>query len=136
MAGCAAWLGGAFFIALINLVNLAPAPPLDGSKAIGPALAAIHPWVEKGALVLVGGAAVLWAVSTHNLFGALLAIGVLGALKRGALRPYARKLNAPEWLGSLALYGAALMLCALAFYLSLDGRLAFAFAPVASLFGR
>ncbi len=132
-----AWLGGAFFIALINLVNLAPAPPLDGSKAVGPALAAIHPWVEKGALVLVGGAAVLWAVSTHNfLFGALLAIGVLGALRRGALRPYARKLTAPEWLGSLALYAAALVLCTLAFYLSLDGRLAFAFAPVASLFGR
>ena len=32
------WLMGAFFIAMINLVNLLPAPPLDGSKALPPTL--------------------------------------------------------------------------------------------------
>ena len=28
------WLAGAFFIAMLNLVNLVPAPPLDGSKVL------------------------------------------------------------------------------------------------------
>ena len=37
------WLMGAFFIAMLNLVNLVPAPPLDGSKALGPVLTRVHP---------------------------------------------------------------------------------------------
>ncbi len=109
------WLGGAFFVAVINLINLAPAPPLDGSKAFGPALAKIHPWVERGALVLVGAAVVLWALSRHsNIFALFVGLGVFGALKRGRLRPPARALNLAEWPASVALYLVAALLCAAA----------------------
>ncbi len=67
ISGDPRWSGGAFFIAMINLLNLMPAPPLDGSKALGPALAWIHPMVERGALVLVGGAAAYWALRRGSL---------------------------------------------------------------------
>ena len=88
---------GAFFIAMINLVNLAPAPPLDGSKALGPVLARIHPMVEKAAMILVGGLAVWWGVSTGRyILAVFLAIAVLGQLRRGAWRPGEAKLTWPE----------------------------------------
>jgi Zn-dependent protease len=106
------WLGGAFFIAVIGLINLAPAPPLDGSKALGPALARIHPWVERAALVLVGAAAVVWGLATHNtLFAIFVGIGVLGSLRAGALRPPAEPLSLAEWLASVGLWAIALALC-------------------------
>ena len=54
------WLMGAFFIAMINLLNLLPAPPLDGSKALGPVLTRVHPRLEQVALLVVGGLAVWW----------------------------------------------------------------------------
>ena len=47
--GDAAWKQGAFVVAAINLLNLAPAPPLDGSKALGPLLARVHPMLERAA---------------------------------------------------------------------------------------
>ena len=120
--GQGVWLGGAFFIAVISLINLAPAPPLDGSKALGPALARIHPWLEKAALVVVGALAVLWALSTHNwIFGVFVALGVLGALKQGRVRPFALRLTGRQWLASVALYAAALGLCLAALDLSLRG---------------
>ncbi|HLI65914.1 MAG TPA: M50 family metallopeptidase [Caulobacteraceae bacterium] len=107
-----AWAGGAFFIALINLINLAPAPPLDGSKALGPALARIHPMVERAALVLVGAGAVYWAITTGNwIFGAFVGIATLGAIRTGIPRLQARPLTAPEWLASVALWLIALALC-------------------------
>ena len=53
------WLLGAVVIAAINLINLAPAPPLDGSRALGPVLARIHPMVEKGAMIAMGALVVL-----------------------------------------------------------------------------
>ena len=106
------WLGGAFFIGLINLINLAPAPPLDGSKALGPALARIHPLVEKAALILVGLLAVVLAVRTGNwIFGAFVGIATLGAIRAKSLRAPARPLNAAEWIGSVALWFLALALC-------------------------
>lgn len=121
-SGQPAWLGGAFFIAVINLLNLMPAPPLDGSKAFGPALAWIHPWLERGALVLVGGAAALWAFEHGQLLIALfVGLGTLGALRRGRLRPSGRALNGGEWLASMALYVVALGVCALAVDMSLRG---------------
>ncbi len=107
-----AWLGGAFLIGLLNLINLAPAPPLDGSKALGPALARIHPMVERGALILVGAAAVYWAVKTQNwLFGIFVGIATLGAFRTGVFRAAARPLTVVEWLASVALWLSALGLC-------------------------
>jgi Zn-dependent protease len=106
------WLGGAFFIGLINLINLAPAPPLDGSKALGPALARIHPLVEKAALILVGLVAVVLAVRTGNwIFGAFVGIATLGAIRARTLRAPARPLTAVEWIGSVGLWLVALALC-------------------------
>jgi Zn-dependent protease len=107
------WYNGAFFVGLINLINLAPAPPLDGSKALGPALARINPWIERIALILVGGAAVYWAfVSGNWLFGAFVGIATLGALRTGVPRAPARPLTMGEWAASVGLWFAALLLCA------------------------
>jgi Zn-dependent protease len=106
------WAGGAVFIGLINLINLAPAPPLDGAKALGPALARIHPVVEKAALVMVGIAAVAWAVSTRNwIFGAFVGIATLGALRAPTLRAAARRLSTGEWIAAVGLWLIALALC-------------------------
>ena len=106
------WLQGAFIVAAINLVNLLPAPPLDGSKALGPALARIHPWVERGAVVLVGALAALWAVWTARYpFALLIVIGVAGMLRTRAIRPYALKLTGGEFGFSLLLYLVAIALC-------------------------
>lgn len=99
------WLQGATLIGLLNFLNLAPAPPLDGSKAIGPVLARIHPMVERAALLAVGGLAVWWGITTGRyILGLFLALGVLGALRSGALRPNAVKLTGGEQLRSVALY--------------------------------
>ncbi|HZC15992.1 MAG TPA: M50 family metallopeptidase [Caulobacteraceae bacterium] len=120
------WLNGAVFIGVINLINLAPAPPLDGSKALGPALARIHPLVEKVALVLVGVLAVALAIRTGNwIIGAFVGIATLGALRARTLRAPARPLDASEWVGSVALWLTALGLCV--------GVIAFAVHGVGSL---
>lgn len=111
-----AWLQGAFLIGLINLVNLAPAPPLDGSKVLGPALARVHPMLERAALIAVGAAAVAWAVDRQSyIFALFIGISLLGALRRGELRPYATKLDATQqgltvlvWLVGLAVTFGAL----------------------------
>lgn len=113
------WLQGAWFIAAINLLNLLPAPPLDGSKALGPVLARVHPMLEKAALFLVGAAVVAWGISQGSfLFPALIALAVFSQLRRGAWRPHARALS---WSGagaSLALYLGAALICfsALAYF--------------------
>jgi Zn-dependent protease len=100
-----AWMLGAFVIAMINLVNLAPAPPLDGSKALGPVLARIDSMVEKAALIAVGALAVWWAVSTGRWFLAVfLGIAVFGSLQRGAWRPGEKKLTWPEAGRALGLF--------------------------------
>ena len=110
--GDSRWIGGAFFIGLINLINLAPAPPLDGSKALGPALARIHPLVEKAALILVGLVAVVLAVRAGNwIFGAFVGIATLGAIRARTLRAPARPLTAIEWVASVGLWLVALALC-------------------------
>jgi Zn-dependent protease len=100
-----AWMLGAFFIAMINLVNLAPAPPLDGSKALGPVLARIDPMVEKAALIAIGGLAVWWGASTGRwILAIFLGIAVFGSLQRGAWRPGETKLTWPEAARSLGLF--------------------------------
>ena len=109
------WLGGASFIAIINLLNLAPAPPLDGSKALGPALARLHPWLEKAAMIAIGSLAAFWAF-THGeiIIGAFVGLGALAALRPGRVRPWSTSLTAAHWFATLGLYIAALVLCALA----------------------
>ena len=116
------WAGGAFFIVMINLLNLLPAPPLDGSKALGPALAWIHPMVERGALVLVGGAAVLWALQRGSLiFATFVGIATLGSFRRGALRPEAERLTGGQWLAALALSAGVLAFGLVVLQLSVGG---------------
>jgi Zn-dependent protease len=81
--GDPAWMLGAFFIAMINLVNLAPAPPLDGSKALGPVLARIDPMVEKAALILIGALVVWWGFSTGRyILAVVLGIACLVFARR------------------------------------------------------
>jgi Zn-dependent protease len=116
------WAGGAFFIAILNLLNLAPAPPLDGSKALGPALAWVHPWLERAALVLIGGAAVLWALNRGSfLFAAFVGIASLAALRGRMQRPPAERLTTGQWLAAIGLWLAALALCAGVLELSVGG---------------
>jgi Zn-dependent protease len=108
-----AWLTGAFVIAGFNLLNLAPAPPLDGSKALGPVLAKVHPLLERAALLVVGGLAVAWTFSRGAWLAPLfIGLSVFASLRTPQLRPAARILTWSEWALCLALYSLALMLCA------------------------
>jgi Zn-dependent protease len=108
-----AWLGAIYFIGMINLINLAPAPPLDGSKALGPALARIHPWLERGALLLVGAAAVAYAAWVRNyMFSLLIGLSLVSLIRvRPVARPQAERLSLVQWLASVGLWMIALALC-------------------------
>jgi Zn-dependent protease len=106
------WLQGAFIVVTINLINLLPAPPLDGSKALGPALARLHPWVERGAVILVGAAAAAWALWTGRyIFALFIVIGIVGMLRSGVIRPFALKLTGGEFALSVGFYLIAIALC-------------------------
>lgn len=119
------WLLGVFTIAMLNLINLAPAPPLDGSKALGPVLARIHPMVEIAAIGLVGLIVVAWGVSNGSLiFAAFLALSLIGHLRRGRWRPEGRRLDWREAGFSVGLFVATTLACvgvALAALLPLAG---------------
>lgn len=134
-----AWLEGVFAIAMINLVNLAPAPPLDGSKALGPVLARIHPWVERAAMVLVGGLAVLWGLTNGAyIFAGFLAIALIGHMQRGAWRPEGRPLTRAESARSVGLFVATAAACAgvaLAALMPMTGSVEQAVALGSSYFG-
>lgn len=107
------WLLAATVIAAINLVNLAPAPPLDGSKAIGPVLARIHPMLERVAMIAVGALVVYWGFVTGRwILAAFLAIALYGHLRRGAWRPEGRQLTVKEAVMSVGLFLATGMACA------------------------
>ncbi|WP_409019106.1 metalloprotease [Brevundimonas vesicularis] len=113
--GSVEWLMGAFFIAMINLVNLLPAPPLDGSKALGPVLTRVHPRLEQVALLAVGGLAVWWGMTTGRYILALfLGIAVIGHLKRGVVRGNLGLLSWPQAGHSLGLYLLTALVCAAA----------------------
>ena len=105
------WLQGAWFVAVINLLNLAPAPPLDGSKALGPVLARVHPLLEKAALLGVGALVVVWGLQNGAYILAIfLALGVFSHLRRGAWRPDTAPLSwsqAGARLGLFLITGAA-----------------------------
>ena len=116
------WLGGAFFIAVINLLNLAPAPPLDGSKALGPALARVHPWLERAAMLAIGLLFLAWAITRHQYILALfVGLGVLGAFRKGALRPWSAPLTTRQWLLAVGLYLVSLVFCVLAVDIATGG---------------
>jgi Zn-dependent protease len=107
------WLMGAFFIAMLNLVNLVPAPPLDGSKALGPVLTRVNPRLEQVVLLVIGVAVVWWGLSTGRfILAAFLALSVFSHLKRGVWRAAWGTLSWPEAGRSLALYLLTLALCA------------------------
>jgi len=110
------WLRGAQFIAIINLLNLLPAPPLDGSKALGPVLARVHPILEKVALIAVGAAVIVWSITNARsiagwIFPAFIAIVLFSHLRGGALRPYARPLSWGGAGASLLLYLVTVGIC-------------------------
>jgi len=111
--GQPAWLLGAAVIAALNLINLAPAPPLDGSKALGPVLARVHPRLEQLAMLAVGGLVVWWGLVTGRwILAAFLAIALIGHLKRGMWRPDGRPLNGRESAFSVGLFIATAAACA------------------------
>jgi hypothetical protein len=107
------WLVGAFYIGALNLINLAPAAPLDGAKAFGPALARIHPQLERAALVAIALVALAWLIARGSLlFALVIAFGALRAFVAGGAPPASRPLTLVEWLGSVALYFLAIGACA------------------------
>ena len=107
------WLIGAFFIGLINLVNMAPAAPLDGSHALGPVLARVHPMLEKGALLVIGAAVVAWGFATGRwILAAFLCLSLFGQLRAGPMREGETPLSNGQALASLGLYAVTLALCA------------------------
>jgi len=113
--GSGEWLAGAFFIAMLNLVNLVPAPPLDGSKALGPVLTRVHPRLEQVVLLVIGAAVVWWGISTGRfILAVFLGLAVFGHLKRGVWRPAWGTLSWPETGRSLGLYLLTAALCAAA----------------------
>lgn len=110
--GQGAWLLGAAVIAAVNLINLAPAPPLDGSKALGPVLARVHPRLEQLAMLAVGGLVVWWGLVTGRwILAAFLAIALIGHLKRGMWRPDGRPLSGRESAFSVGLFVATTAAC-------------------------
>lgn len=105
VTGDGMWLEGVFYVSMLNLLNLAPAPPLDGSKALGPVLALIHPMVEKVAMIVVGLIVVIWGISNGSyIFAGLLAFSLYGHLQRGNWRPEGRRLTRPEAVRSVGLF--------------------------------
>ena len=113
VTGQAMWLNGVFIIAFINLVNLAPAPPLDGSKALGPVLARIHPMLEKVTVGLIGLVVVIWGVTNGSWpFAIFLALALIGHLRRGAWRPDGRPLSLGESGRSVGLFLLTTAACA------------------------
>lgn len=113
VSGQGGWLMGAFFIAMLNLVNLVPAPPLDGSKALGPVLTRVHPRLEQIVLLVIGVAVVWWGLTTGRfILAAFLALSVFSHLKRGVWRAAWGTLSWSEAGKSLTLYLLTLAVCA------------------------
>ncbi|MDR3507963.1 MAG: hypothetical protein P4L64_08720 [Caulobacteraceae bacterium] len=106
------WLQGVLFIGGMNLLNLAPVPPLDGAKALGPALAWLHPNVERAVMILLGGIGVYWAVSHGQfLIAVVIGLSLAQALRGRAFRVPALRLTALQWAVSMGLWVGAVVLC-------------------------
>lgn len=107
------WMTGVFLIGMLNLINLAPAAPLDGAKALGPVLARIHPLLERAVLLAIAGVGIAWALSRGSwLFALVIVLGATRAFATGGVRPAARPLTGQEWAVGLGLYVAVVGLCA------------------------
>ena len=112
-SGQKAWLIGVFYVGALNLINLAPAAPLDGAKALGPVLGRIHPWLERIVLLVIAAVVLIWALFSGNwLFALVVALGAVRAFLMTRDRPVARPLTLIEWLAALALYAVVVALCA------------------------
>lgn len=115
ITGDGRWAQGAFFIAIINLLNLFPAPPLDGSKALGPALAKVHPQFERVVAIALGALAVIWAVTASEWVIALvIAVTILPLMGGRPLRAPATPLTGEETLMAVSLYVCTIGLCLVA----------------------
>lgn len=115
ISGEPAWLEAAFAIAVINLLNMVPAPPLDGSKVLGPVLAKVHPLLERVVLIAIGALAMLWAVNRGSyIFAAFVALSVFMSVGRADLRPPARPLEGREPAGLIAFYLGTVGICLVA----------------------
>jgi len=120
--GAPTWLQGAFFVAVINLFNLAPAPPLDGAKALGPVLAWIHPWLERGVLIAIGAAVVIWAAPRGSyILAAVAGFSVLRAVLGQAFRAPALRMSLSEWFTAAGLCVGAVALCLLTSFIAAEG---------------
>ena len=107
------WLKGVLFVGGLNLLNLAPAPPLDGAKALGPILAWIHPAVERSVMILLGALGVYAAVRlSQPIIAVFVGLGVAQAVMGRAPRAPALRMSVGQWLLSLALWVFAFALCA------------------------
>jgi Zn-dependent protease len=110
----ALWLEGALFIAIINLLNLFPAPPLDGSRTIGPVLARVHPRLEQAVIVILGGVAALWALWSQNyIIAAVVALAIFGAMRKDGIRRAPIALTHSEMIKTVGLYAGTVALCLL-----------------------
>lgn len=110
--GTPIWILAAFVICMINLINLVPAPPLDGSQAIGPVLSKISPWLERGVMLLIGATVVVWAMTRGSyIFGAFVALALFGHLSRGIRPIYGRALTDGESLKSVGLFVVTTLAC-------------------------
>ena len=123
--GSREWMGAAFFVAMLNLINLLPAPPLDGSRALGPVLARVHPKLEKLVLLLIGVLAVGWGVmSGRYVLAIFLALAIWGHMTRGGLRTFDQPLSWGEARRALGLFLLTAIACggaAMASLLALTG---------------
>lgn len=113
--GNSEWMAAAFFVAMLNLVNLVPAPPLDGSRALGPVLARVHPGLEKLVLLVIGGAVVVWGIMTGRyILAVFLGLALFGHMQKGGLRSYHGPLSWPDAARSVGLYVLTAVVCAAA----------------------
>jgi len=112
VTGNVEWVAAAFFVAMLNLINLVPAPPLDGSKALGPVLAKVHPMLEKLVLLAIGIAVVGWGVMTGRyILAVFLGLAIWGHLSKGGLRNYEGPLSGGEAVKSLGLFVLTAAVC-------------------------
>lgn len=115
LTGDDSWLVGAFFITILNLLNLFPAPPLDGSHVVGPVLARVHPNLERWVAVALGAVAVLWAASGGSyIIAGLIAFTTFNIARMGIHRHYATPLQGGDTALALGLYSSVVGLCLLA----------------------
>ncbi len=123
--GNSEWMAGAFFVAMLNLINLVPAPPLDGSRALGPVLARVHPVLEKLVLLAIGVAVVGWGISTGRyILAVFLGLALWGHMSKGGLRSFAGPLSwaeAGKATGLFVLTGVACAGAAVGALLAVNG---------------